>query len=94
MSGKVVIVGFHQGGLRQINMAYWNWMAFQILNAHFRESETIQRGMRIGMRLLTSGRLSLEGLVTHRFSLREVNDAFRVAHEKPAGFIKSTVLTR
>src|SRR5688572_16168749 len=94
MSGKVVIVGFHQGGLRQINMAYWNWMAFQILNAHFRELEIIQRGMRIGMRLLTSGRLSLDGLVTHRFSLAEVNEAFRVAHEKPTGFVKSTVISQ
>ena len=93
MSGKVVIVGYHQGGLRQINLAYWNWMAFQILNAHFREIEIIQRGMRIGMRLLTSGRLSLDGLVTHRFSLADVNEAFRVAHEKPTGFVKSTVIT-
>lgn len=94
MSGKVVIVGYHQGGLRAINLAYWNWMAFQILNAHFRELETVQRGMRIGMRLLTSGRLSLDGLVTHRFSLADVNEAFRVAHEKPAGFIKSTVISQ
>lgn len=92
MSGKVVIVGYHQGGLRQINLAYWNWMAFQILNAHFRDINVIQRGMRIGMRLLTSGRLSLDGLVTHRFALADVNDAFRIAHEKPTGFVKSTVV--
>ena len=94
MSGKVVIVGYHQGGLRQINLAYWNWMAFQILNAHFRDIQVIQRGMRIGMRLLTSGRLSLDGLVTHRFSLADVNEAFRIAHEKPVGFVKSTVISQ
>lgn len=92
MSGKVVIVGFHQGGLREINLAYWNWMAFQILNAHFRDLQTILRGMQIGMRLLTSGRLSLEGLVSHRFPLTEINPAFQTAHEKPDGFVKSTVL--
>ncbi|HET9588737.1 MAG TPA: alcohol dehydrogenase catalytic domain-containing protein [Anaerolineales bacterium] len=92
MSGKVVIVGYHQGGLRQLNLAYWNWMAFQILNAHFRELETIQRGMRIGMRLLTSGRLSLDGLVTHRFKLYEIDQAFQAAHKKPDGFVKSTVV--
>ncbi|HEX9617140.1 MAG TPA: zinc-binding dehydrogenase [Anaerolineales bacterium] len=92
MSGKVVIVGFHQGGLRQIPLAYWNWMAFQILNAHFREVAVIQRGMQIGMRLLTSGRISLEGLVSHRFPLAEINKAFQTAHEKPEGFVKSTVL--
>jgi 2-desacetyl-2-hydroxyethyl bacteriochlorophyllide A dehydrogenase len=92
MSGKVVIVGFHQGGLREIPLAYWNWMAFQIINAHFREVSTIMRGMRIGMRLLTSGRLSLEDLVTHRFQLGEIGQAFQAAHEKPAGFVKSTIV--
>lgn len=92
MSGKVVIVGFHQGEPRHIPLGYWNWMAFQILNAHFREEATILRGMRIGMRLLTSGRLSLEDLVTHRFPLNEINKAFQAAHEKPEAFVKSTIV--
>jgi len=92
MSGKLVIVGFHQGGMREIPLAYWNWMAFQIHNAHFREISTIMRGMRIGMRLLTSGRLSLEDLVTHRYPLSQINQAFATACEKPEGFVKSTVL--
>ena len=92
MSGKVVIVGFHQGGMRELPLAYWNWMAFQIYNAHFREVSTIMRGMRIGMRLLTSGRLSFEDLVTHRFQLQEINQAFATACEKPEGFVKSTVV--
>ena len=92
MSGKVVIVGFHQGEPRQIPLGYWNWMAFQILNAHFREEAMILRGMRIGMRLLTSGRLNLADLVTHRFPLNEINKAFLAAHEKPEGFVKSTIV--
>jgi 2-desacetyl-2-hydroxyethyl bacteriochlorophyllide A dehydrogenase len=92
MSGKVIIVGYHQGGMREIPLAYWNWMAFQILNAHFREIPTIMRGMRIGMRLLTSGRLTLDDLVTHRFPLNEINQAFLTAVEKPEGFVKSTIV--
>ena len=92
MSGKAVIVGFHQGEPRQIPLGYWNWMAFQILNAHFREETTILRGMRIGMRLLTSGRLTLADLVTHRFQLSDINKAFLAAHEKPEGFVKSTIV--
>jgi 2-desacetyl-2-hydroxyethyl bacteriochlorophyllide A dehydrogenase len=91
MSGKVVIVGYHQGGHREIPLAQWNYKAFQIVNAHFREEATIMRGMRIGMRLLTSGRLTLDGLVTHRYALQDINRAFVVAHEKPIGFVKSTV---
>ena len=91
MSGKVVIVGYHQGGMRELPLAHWNYQAYTIVNAHFREEATIMRGMRIGMRLLTSGRLRLNGLVTHRYALSQIDDAFRVAHEKPLGFVKSTV---
>ena len=91
MSGKVVIVGFHQGGDRTLPLGLWNWMAYEIVNAHFRDVDTIMAGMRTGMRLLTSGRLSLESLVSHRFELDDVNDAFAVAVEKPPGFVKATV---
>lgn len=91
MSGKVVIVGYHQGGRREIPLAQWNYMAFQIVNAHFREEATIMRGMRSGMRLLTAGRLTLDGLVTHRYALPDIGKAFAVAYDKPAGFVKSTV---
>jgi threonine dehydrogenase-like Zn-dependent dehydrogenase len=48
--------------------------------------------MRIGMRLLTSGRLTLDDLVTHRFQLSDINQAFLAAVEKPEGFVKSTVV--
>ena len=91
VSGKVVLVGYHQGGHREIPLAQWNYKAFQIVNAHFREEATIMRGMRIGMRLLTAGRIELADLVTHRYTLDEIDDAFSIAHEKPAGFVKSTV---
>jgi 2-desacetyl-2-hydroxyethyl bacteriochlorophyllide A dehydrogenase len=91
MGGKVAIVGFHQGGTRELPLGAWNWMAYDILNAHFRDVPTIMRGMRQGMRLLTSGRVTLGDLVTHRFALDEVNEAFAVAVEKPPGFVKATV---
>jgi L-iditol 2-dehydrogenase len=91
MSGKVVIVGFHQGGTREVPLAGWNWMAYEIVNAHFRDIATIMRGMRAGMRLLTSGRLTLDDLVTHRLDLESINDAFAIAVDKPAGFVKATV---
>lgn len=91
MSGTVVVAGYHQGPPRTIPLGDWNWMAYRIVNAHFRELGTIMRGMRIGMRLLTSGRLSMDGLVTHRFPLDEIDRAFRTAIEKPPGFVKATV---
>ena len=91
MSGKIAIVGFHQGPSREIPLAYWNWMAFTIHNAHFRDVATIMRGMDVGMRLVSSGALSMDGLVTHRFPLEQINDAFAALRDKPDGFVKAVV---
>jgi L-iditol 2-dehydrogenase len=91
MSGTLVIAGYHQGPPRQVPLAEWNWNAFRIANAHFRDVATILGGLRAGMRLAASGRLSLDGLVTHRFPLATIDDAFRTAIDKPEGFVKATV---
>lgn len=91
MSGTIVIVGFHQGEPRHIPLGEWNWMAFRIVNAHFRDVATIMRGMTVGMRLLLSGQLAMGPLVTHRFPLDDVATAFGTAQEKPLGFAKAVV---
>jgi threonine dehydrogenase-like Zn-dependent dehydrogenase len=92
MSGKIAIVGYHQGQARSIPLAHWNWMAFTIVNAHFREISTIMRGMSIGMRLLAAGELSMTGLVTHRFPLDKINDAFATLRDKPDGYAKAVIV--
>ena len=91
MSGKLAVVGFHQGAPREIPMAHWNWMAFSILNAHFRDIPTIMRGMSVGMRLVSSSVLSLDSLVTHRFPLERIDDAFATLRDKPEGFVKAVI---
>jgi threonine dehydrogenase-like Zn-dependent dehydrogenase len=92
MSGTVAIVGYHQGASRSIPLGNWNWKAFRIVNAHFRDLQTILGGMYTGMRLLSSGRIVLDDLVTHRFSLDEIDTAFRTAIDRPEGFVKATVI--
>jgi L-iditol 2-dehydrogenase len=91
MSGKLCIVGYHQGGTRSIPLAHWNWMAFDLVNAHFRDTDTIMRGMRTGMRLVNAGRLDAAQLVTGSFSLDEIGHAFETAAAKPDGFVKAVV---
>ncbi|RCK69369.1 hypothetical protein DT076_10770 [Desertihabitans brevis] len=91
MSGSLVLVGFHQGEPRRVPLEHWNWMAFDLVNAHFREVRTIMRGMDVGMALLASGQLRMDPLVTHRFELADIDAAFRTAVEKPPGFVKAVV---
>lgn len=93
MSGTIAIVGYHQGQPRSIPLGEWNWNAFRIVNCHFRKVDTILAGMRAGMRLLTSGRISLAELVTHRYGLEDITSAFQTAIDKPDGFVKATVTT-
>jgi threonine dehydrogenase-like Zn-dependent dehydrogenase len=91
MSGTIAIVGYHQGAAREVPLSYWNWMAFTIVNAHFRDLTTIMRGMDVGMRLVSSDVLSMDGLVTHRFPLEQINDAFATLRDKPEGFAKAVI---
>jgi 2-desacetyl-2-hydroxyethyl bacteriochlorophyllide A dehydrogenase len=92
MSGKLALVGFHQGPPRSVPLGYWNWMAYDIRNAHFREVSTILGGMRTGMRLLSAGVIDLAAHVTHRFELDDIAQAFDTAVAKPDGFVKATVV--
>lgn len=91
MSGKLVLVGFHLGEPRSIPLAQWNWKAFALLNAHFRDVAVIMRGMTVGMDLLASGQLRMAPLVTSRYPLSAIDDAFAAAVDKPAGFVKAVV---
>ena len=91
MSGKLVLVGFHLGEPRRIPLAQWNWMAFSLLNAHFRDVGVIMRGMTVGMDLLAAGLVRMAPLVTHRFPLEQIDQAFVSAVDKPAGFVKAVV---
>lgn len=92
MEGKLVIFGYHPGPRQIRDLGYWNWMAFDIINAHFRDMNTILRGARIGMELLNQGKINMEPLITHRFKLLEIEAAFSAAKEKPKGFVKSVIV--
>jgi L-iditol 2-dehydrogenase len=91
MSGKLCIVGYHQGGTRTIPLGDWNWMAFELVNAHFRDIDTIMRGMRAGMRLVNAGVLDVSSLVSASFELAHIEAAFETATAKPDGFVKAVV---
>jgi threonine dehydrogenase-like Zn-dependent dehydrogenase len=91
MSGKLCIVGYHQSGTREIRLGYWNWMAFNIINAHFRDQSTVLSGMRTGLRLLEGRVLDPQTLFTHSYSLEDLDGAFQAAATKKPGFVKAVI---
>lgn len=89
--GKLIIAGYHQDGLRQINMQQWNWKAIDVVNAHERDPQHYLEGMRQGVRATEEGRIRPQDLLTHHFRFNQLNEAFKTVQERPHGFIKAWV---
>jgi threonine dehydrogenase-like Zn-dependent dehydrogenase len=90
--GRLVIAGFHQDGRRSIDLCAWNWKGFEIANAHFRDPAVSVEGMRIAADAVASGKLDLASLLTHRFRLDRIGDAFEAMRARPDGFLKGIVV--
>lgn len=87
--GKLIIAGYHQDGLRQVNMQKWNWKAIDVINAHERDPRRYLEGMRLGIEATAEGRIRPQDFLTHHFPFSELDQAFRAAQERPSGFIKA-----
>jgi len=90
--GVLSLVGWHQGGPRQVDMEMWNWKAFDVINAHERRMDYLMDCMRRGMDLLGAGKLAMGPLVTHCYRLEEVDQAFQALVDKPEGFHKAVIV--
>jgi threonine dehydrogenase-like Zn-dependent dehydrogenase len=89
--GRLVIAGFHQDGPRTVDLQSWNWRGLDVVNAHERDPARYVEGMREAVRLAVAGVLDVERLVTHRFPLACLGDAFEAARTRPKGFVKAWV---
>ncbi len=87
--GRLVIVGYHQDGRRSVDMQLWNWRGLDVINAHERDPAAYVRGLRAAVEAVRSGCIDPVPLLTHQYSLSELGDAYRVAVEKPEGFVKA-----
>ncbi|MDP0501770.1 MAG: zinc-binding dehydrogenase [Verrucomicrobiota bacterium JB022] len=90
--GRMVIAGFHQDGLRQVNLQQWNWLGLDVINAHERDPLIYLDGMKRAVELQALEGLDPRRLYTHTFALEDIQQAFETMHERPEGFMKALVL--
>ncbi len=90
--GRLVIAGYHQDGRRTVDMQQWNWRGIDVINAHERDPRQYVRGMREAVAVAASGGLDPAPLYTHSLGLNEIDDAFRLLQERPAGFMKAMIV--
>jgi threonine dehydrogenase-like Zn-dependent dehydrogenase len=89
--GKLIVGGYHQDGTRQIDMQKWNWKAIDVINAHERDPRVYIQGIEAGIIAVETGRIRPQELLTHNFSLDQLDDAFQMMINRPDGFIKGWI---
>ena len=87
--GRLVIAGYHQDGLRTVDMQLWNWRGLDVVNAHERDPDVYATGLREAVGIVAAGRLDLAPLLTHQYALDELGEAYGVCIERPPGFVKA-----
>jgi threonine dehydrogenase-like Zn-dependent dehydrogenase len=89
--GRLVIAGFHQDGLRSVDLCAWNWRALDIVNAHERDPAVLMDAMGVAAEHAAAGVLDVAELVTHAFPLERIGEAFEAMRARPDGFLKAVV---
>jgi threonine dehydrogenase-like Zn-dependent dehydrogenase len=89
--GRLIIAGYHQDGLRQVNMQLWNWRGLEIINAHERNPAVVLQGLRMAVEAVTRGTLKPLPLYTHKATLGQLPAVFAAMQRRPDGFLKAWI---
>lgn len=89
--GRLVIAGYHQDGLRQVNMQLWNWRGLDVINAHERDPQVYVEGIQLAVDAVSHSIINPTPLYTP-FPLARLGDAFEMIAARPDGFMKALVL--
>lgn len=86
----VVLVGYHVGGPRTVDLQAWNWKGLTVVNGHERDDGIRTLGMHKSLALLAHGRIGFD-FVTHRLALEDIGAAFELLRERPSGYLKAVI---
>jgi threonine dehydrogenase-like Zn-dependent dehydrogenase len=89
---RLIIAGYHQDGLRQVNMQQWNWRGLDVVNAHERAMSRYVSGVNKAIRAALEGRLDPFPLLTHTLNLNSMDSGFKLMRERPDGFVKALLI--
>jgi threonine dehydrogenase-like Zn-dependent dehydrogenase len=89
--GKLVIAGYHQDGLRQVNFQKWNWKGIDVINAHERDAAKYLQGMKAAAEAVANGTIDPALLYTHFLPIDQVAKGFDMTVSRPDGFMKALI---
>ncbi|NJK96861.1 MAG: alcohol dehydrogenase catalytic domain-containing protein [Bacteroidales bacterium] len=75
--GRLIIAGFHQDGMRQVNLQNWNWKGLDVINAHERDPHVYINGIKQAMEAVKNQHINPLKLFTHQYGFEQINTAFQ-----------------
>jgi threonine dehydrogenase-like Zn-dependent dehydrogenase len=90
--GILIIAGYHQDGLRQVDMQAWNWKGIDVINAHERDPQVYLDGMRAAAGAIAEGWLDPSPLYTHHYPLDRMGEALDALEVREDGFMKALLI--
>jgi L-iditol 2-dehydrogenase len=89
--GTLCVVGYHHTGDAMMDMDLW-YKGVTVVNGFCPDRRRMTAAMARVLELIGSRRFSYAPLITHRFGLDEVDDAFRTMYEAGPDFVKSVLV--
>jgi L-iditol 2-dehydrogenase len=89
--GTVCVVGYHHSGTAPMDMNLW-YKGVTIVNGFSPLRPRTMLAMANGLELIASRRFSYAPLITHRFGLEGVDEAFELMEAHAPDFVKSVIL--
>ena len=90
--GKLIVAGFHQDGMRSVNVQMLNWRGIDMISAHERDPKQYIKGIKSAIKAVEAGKMDPFPLFTHTFSLNEMEEAYKHLTGRPDGFIKALII--
>lgn len=90
--GKLIVAGFHQDGMRSVNVQMLNWRGIDMISTHERDPQQYINGIKAAIKAVEEGKMDPYPLFTHTFSLDEMEQAYQHLTERPDGFIKALIV--
>lgn len=90
--GKLIVAGFHQDGMRSVNVQMLNWRGIDMISAHERDPQQYIEGIKSAITAIQKNEMNPFPLFTHSFSLEELEKAFEKLTQRPDGFVKALII--
>ncbi|HET7361482.1 MAG TPA: zinc-binding dehydrogenase [Salinimicrobium sp.] len=92
--GKLIVAGFHQDGMRNLNVQMLNWRGIDMISAHERDPRQYIKGIKNAISAIENKKMNPFSLFTHHFSLEEMEKAYQHLTGRPDGFIKALIVNK